>query len=71
MMSPMAGDLESIDEMLREAWDNYKLSPKYIFMSCDEYRNLAAKHGTIYTDEEWLQFLAENADGDGVIRLGE
>ena len=71
MMSPMAGDLESIDEMLREAWDNYKLSPKHIFMYCDEYRNLAAKHGTIYTDEEWLQFLAENADKDGIIRLGE
>ena len=67
----MDSDLELTDEMLRKAWYHYKLTPTYIFMSCDEYRNLAAKHGLIYTDEEWLQFLAENADGDGVIRLGE
>ena len=53
-----------IDSMLKKMWDDYKLSPTYIFVNPDEYRALLLKEGIVYTDDEWLQFLADNANAE-------
>ena len=52
-----ATDFNDIDDMLREMRDNFTCTPEYIIINSDELRNLYAKHGITYTNEEWAQFL--------------